>query len=299
MRVANSMVYNMVRSSLTSSTGELNDAAETAISGKRIQDLSDDPVGLPKALGIRSDLEGFEQVERGISLGNTWLTASENALTQSQNLITDTKTLAIQMANAPISSAERQSAAEIVQNTMEEIASLANTKVDDRYIFSGSGTDETTFTWGTVTMNDGTEVDKYIYNGDDQPFSIKIGTDTVMEIGQDGGAIYEDIFATLASFKEALEGDDLDGIQTAMSDLEDDFDRLNAAISTVGTKMNRMDMKSTIYQDLTFSETERLSGIEDADITEAITTLQQKQMAYQAALSTSAKVMELSLMDYL
>ncbi len=291
MRIANTMVYNMVRSNLGNITSDLNEATETAITGKRILNLSDDPIGVTKSLGIRSSLDGFEQVERGISLGNTWLTASENTLTQTQNLVTDTKTLAIQMSNAPISSAERQSAAGIVQNTMEEIVSLANIKVDDRYLFSGSQTNTPAFTLDaeTNTVN---------YHGDDNPFSIKIG-DSKVAIGNDGGDIFGNLFNTLKDFKTALETDDLEGIQTAMDALDGDFDRLNSAISTVGTKMNRMDIKSTIYQDLTISETERLSGIEDADITEAITNLQQKQLVYQAALASSSKVMQLSLVDYL
>ncbi|GAB6144619.1 flagellar hook-associated protein FlgL [Desulfocicer niacini] len=290
MRIANTMVYNMVRSNLGNITSDLNDATETAITGKRILKLSDDPIGLTKSLGIRSSLDGFEQVERGISLGNTWLTASENTLTQTQNLVTDTKTLAIQMANAPISHAERQSAAGIVQNTMEEIISLANIKVDDRYLFSGSQTNVPAFTLD--------EENTANYNGDSNPFSIKIGDSTVT-IGNDGEELFGNLFDTLKDFKAALEGDDLTGINTAMTALEEDFNRLNTAISTVGTKMNRMDIKSAIYQDLTLSETERLSGIENVDITEAITNLQQKQLVYQAALASSSKVMELSLLDYL
>ena len=290
MRIANTMVYNMVRSNLGNITSDLNDATETAITGKRILNLSDDPIGVTKSLGIRSSLDGFEQVERAISLGNTWLTASENTLTQTQNLVTDTKTLAIQMANAPISPAERQSAAGIVQNTMEEIVSLANTKVDNRYLFSGSQTHTPAFTLDAD--NEAT------YGGDSTPFSIKIG-DSKVAIGNAGDEIFSSLFNTLKDFKTALEGDDIEGIQMAMEALEGDFDRLNNAISTVGTKMNRMDIKSTIYQDLTISETERLSGIEDADITEAITNLQQKQLVYQAALASSSKVMELSLVDYL
>jgi len=280
----------MVRSNLGNITSDLNNATETAMTGKRILNLSDDPIGVTKSLGIRSSLDGFEQVERGISLGNTWLTASENTLTQTQNLVTDTKTLAIQMSNAPISSAERQSAAGIVQNTMEEIVSLANIKVDDRYLFSGSQTNTPAFTLDTNNTAD--------YNGDTNPFSIKIG-DSKVAIGNDGGDIFGNLFSTLKDFKTALEGDDLEGIQTAMGALEGDFDRLNNAISTVGTKMNRMDIKSTIYQNLTLSETERLSGIENVDITEAITNLKQKQLVYQAALASSSKVMELSLVDYL
>ncbi len=408
MRVANTMVYNMVRTNLGDITRELNDATKTASTGKRILSLSDDPIGVTQSLEIQSSLDGFDQVERGISLGTTWLTASENALTQSQNLITDTKTLAIQMANASISTAERAAAAETVQGTMEEILSLANTKIGDRYIFSGSKTDAPAFTGtttevrtleiegslnstldnasfnfmgqnnltlaegaglasgadnnavtealaellntnlnqatldfqtatgsdavitdvsssdnvltftfaegldvddtdvidlgfvangdiGNLTVSEGPNVPDY--KGDSSPFSIKIGDSTVA-IGNDGGEIFSDVFETLAAFKTALENDDLDGIQTAMDNLDDDFERVNVAITSVGTKMNRMDIKETIYQDLKLSETERLSDIEDVDITEAITNLEQKKLAYQAALSASAKVMELSLVDY-
>jgi len=307
MRVANTMTYNMVRNNLGDITRELSDATETTITGKRILELSDDPIGVTQSLEIRSGLDGFEQVERGISLGNSWLTASENALTQSQNLITDTKTLAIQMANASISPAERTAAAEMVQNTMEEIVSLANTKVGDRYLFSGSKTNTPPFTLDTD--NTSSTYNTVAYNGDDNPFSIKIGDSTVA-IGNDGEDIFSDMFDTLTDLKTALENDNIDGIpaspptpyipgiQDAMDALDGDFETLNVAISSVGTKMNRMDIKESIYQDLTLSDTERLSDIEDVDLTEAITNLEQKKLAYQAALSASAKVMELSLLDY-
>jgi len=457
MRVANTMVYNMVQSNLGNSARAMNDAAETAITGNRILTLSDDPIGVSQSLNIQSGLDGFEQVERGISFGNSWLTASENALTQSQNLIADTKILAAQMANSSISPADRIAAAEIVQNTIEEITSLANTKVGDRYIFSGSKTDKPAFTEPTTevrtfeimgsfedtddfsfnfmdqgnltldvadiipladptdpsdvtkalasllnanlkqanldfqtetgshavitgvssgtnsegnniltfTFAEGLDVDNdhdinlgfvddsepattltvseqtidteggFDYKGDSSPFSIKIGDSTVA-IGNNGEEIFSDMFQTLAELKisltndtfvdtpavvavaaasaEGTEGEEgyvppveevvgvdaITGVKdTMLNSLDDDFDILNVAITSVGTKMNRMDIKETIYQDLTLSETERLSGIVDADITEAITNLQQKQLAYQAALSASAKVMELSLLDYL
>ena len=41
------------------------------------------------------------------------------------------------------------------------------------------------------------------------------------------------------------------------------------------------------------------SRLEDADIAEAIMQLNTKELAYQAALSSSAKVMQLSLTDYI
>ena len=51
--------------------------------------------------------------------------------------------------------------------------------------------------------------------------------------------------------------------------------------------------------DLNFANTERLSQIEDADYTEAIMRLEATELAYQAALSSSAKIMTQTLMDYM
>jgi flagellar hook-associated protein 3 FlgL len=63
--------------------------------------------------------------------------------------------------------------------------------------------------------------------------------------------------------------------------------------------MSRLDMKSAIFQEMEMNETEKLSAVEDADIIEAITRLEQMQLSYQAALSSSTKLMSMNLLDYL
>ena len=61
----------------------------------------------------------------------------------------------------------------------------------------------------------------------------------------------------------------------------------------------RMEVKGKILEDMNLSNTERLSKIEDADITEAIMNLKSVEFAYQATLASSSKVMTMSLVDYL
>ena len=202
--------------------------------------------------------------------------------------LADTKVLCIQMANATISPEQRASAAETVQNMFDEIISLANTDVAGNYIFAGSKIDTVPF-----EQEDGT------YHGDDNPFTIKIGKNSSIEIGSYGQAVFGNIFTTLSDLKIALETNDLNGIQSAMTNLDGHLDDNSAKISDVGSKMNRLEIKNNIYQDLNFSNTERLSTIEDADITEAIMNLSTAQMTYQTALASSSKVMTLTLVDYL
>jgi flagellar hook-associated protein 3 FlgL len=287
MRVANKTIYAMVKFNLGRITEELNHASRVVSTGKRISDLSDDPVGLTQALNIKSALSNFEQLGRNITTGNSWLTASESAMSNVQGLLSDAKTLCVQMATVTIGPSERLAASETVQNMLEEVISLANTGLNGRYIFSGSKTDTVPFS------QDGT------YNGDNNPFTVKIGRNASVQVGSDGQAVFGTIFNTLSDLKNALGANDVNGIQTAMSNLDIHFDHVSNKISDVGSKMLRMEIKENIFQDLKISNTERLSKIEDADITEAIIDLQAKELVYQAALSSSAKVMELSLVDYM
>lgn len=307
MRVATSMMYSFIRNSLADITRDLNQASETVITGKRLNTLSDDPMDMVRAAGIKSTLDGLNQMDRGISLGNSWLAASENALTQAQDLVSESKTLALQMANAPISPENRQDAAVMVEHITEQLMSLANTRVEDRYIFSGNKTDtpsfeeeiETDALGNPVLDASGDPVELIVYKGDDHPFSIKIGTDGMTEIGGVGGRIFNQVFDTLNDLKTALESDNLEDINVAIASLDEDFTHLNSEISSVGSRMTRMDMKSTIFQEMKLDETQKLSEVEDADVIAAITRLEQMQLSYQAALSSSSKLMSMNLLDYL
>ncbi|MBW1666483.1 MAG: flagellar hook-associated protein FlgL [Deltaproteobacteria bacterium] len=295
MRVATKTVYDMVKFNLANITSDLNKANKIVSTAKRINAPSDDPIGLTQVLSIKSSLSNVEQLERNIAVGKSWLSASESSLNHVQKLISDAKALCIQMATATTGAPQRLSAAKAVQNIYEEIISLANTDVDGRYIFAGSET-------GTAPFDQ-----NGIYRGNNTPFAVKIGRDAMAEVGNDGQEIFQpsgaggtdDIFQTLKDLKSALENNDVSGIKATICSLDEEFDRISAKISDIGSKMVRMEVKEGIFQDLKLANTERLSRIQDADIAEAITTLKEKQVAYQAALASSAKIMELSLLDFL
>jgi flagellar hook-associated protein 3 FlgL len=287
MRVANKTVYDSVKYNLGSIYEELNKTNEIATTGKQINNLSDDPVGLTQSLKIKSALSNIEQMGRNISYGNSWLTASESALTNVQNIISDTKALCVQMASATIGADQRASAAVSVQNMLDEIVSLANTNVAGNYIFAGSKTDTIPFDQAGG------------YNGDSSAFAIKISENSTMEIGSAGDEMFGTVFDTLDDLKTALQSNDVGGIQDAMDKLDTHFNDISGKISDVGSKMNRMEIRDKIFQDLNFSNTERLSKIEDADIAEAVMNVKAAELTYQAALASSSKVMTLTLVDYL
>ncbi|MFO7496720.1 MAG: hypothetical protein R6X05_13935, partial [Desulfobacterales bacterium] len=105
MRVPTITTFGKTTYQLGRITTNLNAANTAVVTGKRINTLSDDPVGLSQVLSIRSSLSNIDQLARNIATGRTWLNAGEAALGTAKDLITEAKTLSIQMVNGGVSDA--------------------------------------------------------------------------------------------------------------------------------------------------------------------------------------------------
>jgi len=106
-------------------------------------------------------------------------------------------------------------------------------------------------------------------------------------------------FNTLIDLKSYLSNNDRDGIERTIGRLEINYDNMTSRIVDAGMKYNRLDVRETITTNVSLSLTERRSTLEDADAVKAIMDLQNIENAYQAALSSTATVLNISLVDYL
>jgi len=287
MRVAYRTIYQMIKYNISHITEKMQKLNTVVASGKRINDLSDDPVGLSKSLHLKSKLDEMDQIKRNLSFGKSWLSAAETALNNVQELLTEAKGIAIEMSNSTVGQEERRSAAKVVDNILKEIIVLANSNVNGRYIFSGQNTDTAPFD------EDGN------YMGNNSGFTISAGKDITIQIGYNGQEVFGTIFNTLKDFRDSLENNDIDGIQQAIGDLNNEFDNISKWISDVGAKTLRIETKENILDDLELTDKEMVSELEDADIAEAVIDLENIQLAYKAALASSSKIMKLTLLDYI
>ncbi|MDY6823441.1 MAG: flagellar hook-associated protein FlgL [Thermodesulfobacteriota bacterium] len=414
MRVTHSSIYENAQFNLRQNLLGLEKANKVVSTGKRINSLADDPVGLTQVLGLKSSVAAIDQYDRNIGAGETWLNAGESALDSVNNLISEAKVISEQMANGTYSISQRQSAAKRMQGILEQIVQFANTEVNGQYIFSGGRTDMRPF----ETDN---EADPRMvkYAGNDTPFSIKSGPTSEVAVGFDGAAVFgestvlvdddnnmidfsEDlgateltatvppgtysadelvaeiqsrmraasannidyevsydetagrftvrdgphagdvsefqllwgsgtnadnsmaavlgfsatdstgtdnysgrdgvqwgIFKNLIDIKQGLEADDADRVAALMPVLDSQHDRITSIMSETGSRKVRIELRRTTIEDLKLQYKDRKSSIEDADVTEAVADLSQKEFAYKASLTSTSRVMSLSLADYL
>jgi flagellar hook-associated protein 3 FlgL len=291
-------IYGSIISNLDKLADDMRTLNETISSGRKYTTLSDDPVSLISALEIRSIINETKQYERNVTYGISWTDSAEIALRQTDEIQSRAREIAVQMASATQSAATRASAAVEVGHLIEQMVALGNSQVAGEYIFSGQKTNISPFTYdsvaGTVT-----------YNGDENDIDIRVGRNNSATINKNGKDAFMDddetsnLFTYLIDLKEALEGNDVSGIQDSLGNLSDAADYINEKIADFGAKRNKLDMKKYIYAELQLSNTERLSDIEDTDLAEAILNLKTKEVAYQAALTAASKVMQLSLVDFM
>lgn len=115
----------------------------------------------------------------------------------------------------------------------------------------------------------------------------------------EGQEVAWSLWDTVFDFKEALENNDVAGIERAMTRLENHYESLTSNISTVGSIYQSTTTTETTITDSDLTLISQRSTVRDADAVEAIMKLKSSQTVYEAALSSTSSVMGLSLVDYL
>lgn len=100
-------------------------------------------------------------------------------------------------------------------------------------------------------------------------------------------------------FVIALESDETDGINTFLSDVDDQLENVNANRSAIGAKTNRLEMILSRIGDDSINVTQLLSNSQDVDMAETIMLLKNAENVYKASLSGGARVIQPSLLDFL
>lgn len=107
------------------------------------------------------------------------------------------------------------------------------------------------------------------------------------------------IFNTLIDLKQYLNDNDRNGIERTIGRLETNYDNMTSRVVDSGMKYSRLDVRENINRHVSLNLKERRSNIEDADIIETIMNLRNIETAYQAALSSTSRILSLSLVDFL
>ncbi|KAB1440253.1 flagellar hook-associated protein FlgL [Pseudodesulfovibrio senegalensis] len=109
----------------------------------------------------------------------------------------------------------------------------------------------------------------------------------------------ENIFEVMGNLIAFTETNNQTGVQQMLASLEVAHEHLMNRAASVGGRENRLSVADNILSGLELNEKELLSNVEDADVTELMTDLAQKQIIYESVLRSSSMIMQMNLTKFI
>lgn len=108
-----------------------------------------------------------------------------------------------------------------------------------------------------------------------------------------------DIFALMVRVKNALFRDDSGSVNLALDEVDDAADQVTSGLGRLGAMTEGLNLADARLDSETVNLTAMVSSLEDADVAEVTVKLQAEQVAYQAALAAAARILDVSLINFI
>jgi flagellar hook-associated protein 3 FlgL len=297
MRITFSTGQAATMADLEAAAAEMAKRQREVSSGKIMQAPSDDPSAWAASVRERGALSAVDQYVSAADSATSRLTVADTVLSDIVAKLTAARSAVVGGQGSTQTDAQREATAKDLEGLRDAVFDDLNTMFRGSYLFAGASSLTAPFAKnadGTITT----------YQGDASPISVDVDHSRAVAITFDGGAVAqgaapEDVFATFAKVIAAVRAGDQQGMADGLKGLEVAFDRVVDAQGGNGANLNALDDQQARLSATKLASQSELSKIEDANMAESITAMQQANTAYQTALSAIATRTKLSLMDYL
>ncbi|HUN29932.1 MAG TPA: flagellin hook IN motif-containing protein, partial [Alphaproteobacteria bacterium] len=138
MRIATSTVYSNQTLSIENLESQYELQGQELSTGISLNEPSDDPTTIAQDLSVRNDSTVTTQIGQNLTGLNNLLSTTDSTLSSLTSVLQSARNLAIEGASDTITSAQRSSIGQQVNQLLQEAIGLANTQYDGKYIFSGT-----------------------------------------------------------------------------------------------------------------------------------------------------------------
>ena len=272
----------------------------------------------------RDLLTRIEGHENRIQSAKSVLAFQDNAITQLNDLIVRAQEIATQNASETVGAETRAQAAKEIWEIRDHIVQLANSKYQGKYIYGGSEDSSPPFVEGVYTgPGSATDLKRYSFTtaaGGTQSRTINLTDDFTMSITTPGNNTFGGTLTALERLGRSLAGFTTDTtLNTGVAynlptdrdlqtrNIKDAMDSLESNRQTyvmperisLGAKLKRIDTAEALL-DLTKTDAKTgLSTMQEADTDESATNLALAQNTLNASYAVSAKVLQLSILNFL
>ena len=310
MRVTGNTFTDSLSTQLNSLVARQYKLQNQAATGLRIQNPEDDPVAMQNTLNLRAQNSALQQYSSNVNALQDRASAAYNSLNELKTKSDRAGEIAT-LADGISSPTDFQTYATEVNQLIQEAAQYANAKSGDQYLFAGTHSNQPPYV--VVTDANG-QVTSVTYQGNESTAATPIDSATNLSVDVPGantsgtgahGLITDsrsgaDFFNHLISLRDHLAAGNTAAVtSTDIPALGKDEDNILYQVASNGVTQSRLQTSAAAITQQTTTLQQNLSTNTDADMAQTLLQLSQTQTAYQAALQSSSKILNMSLMNYL
>lgn len=298
MRVSDRQRYEIANLRVDKAKEDNAAMLEELSTQKRINRVSDDPLGMGQALKRKNQINSSDQYAKNIEFSKGYIDRAEASLTGIHDYLIRAKELAVSLANATYGPTSREAGAREIKEIIAGVVALGNSQYGGRYVFGG-------FRSQTPPISaDGQ------FTGDDGQIFLQVDNGTFRQINLQARQLFEPsaderiqghfgMVANLELLHDGLADDNLETIRKAMDQLDYQLDKSSSYQSTLGAIYNAVDETQKRVELTKELNTADLSRIEDADTYKATSDFKRTESVLQSTLLASNKLLQPSLLNFL
>ena len=322
MKATQQTTYRMLNTRLSDVSLQLEKLRSMGASGKKLTVASDDPASVRPVLNTRKQLSNVDRHLTTLGRAADTMAAADTQLGQVENIMQRAREIMTGAGNPTLSPADRTVLADELAQLRGQLIDTANTSVDGRFLFAGYQENTAPFVanpaYDPAAYNPADPATWPVsYRGDGNVTRLEIGTGQTEQVSLAGSDLFlgvagwnpsgtnsvdagrHDLFAELARAEEAVRSGDPAAMQTSLTDLEGAADQNRQLRAQLGVRASRVETAVEFQEGLKIDLKAILSRYEDADAIEVFNDIVQQESAFQAALSVTGRVSQLSILDYL
>lgn len=295
---------------LGSSLTNLVALQQEAATGKSINQPSDNPAGTSEVLALNTQLGRFQQYSSNITDGQSWLNTADTTLGSVVKALNQVQTDVLSGANATATDAASTGAlSQDVLTLKQQILGLASTTYNNSNIFSGTyGTSP--YPQGSAAgVSDPTSASydpatAYAYAGSASAVTRTVAPGQKVAVSLTADKVFGTGASSVFSLLDTISQDLAKGKSTSLSStdltqLKSYMAQASQAQGNVGAAAQSLSGYETQASNMTSALQGQVAGLTDANMATVATDLELALTSYQAALQTTAKIMQPSLVQFI
>ncbi len=303
MQIGTSQFYDRTATQMTNLSSQTSTLTAQIATGKKLTAPSQDVIAYNRLSSIKQATADEGAYASNISLAKSLLQQSDSTLSAVSTQLQRASELTIRANTGTLNEGDRKTIAIELKSILDDLVNLANTSDARGQPLFGAAT-------GTKAVTQGAD-GKVTLGGTGELPAIPVGDGTAIAATDSAERVFgkiptkaggtTDVFAILSDYISALDaGGD---VAAASSDAIDGLSAAQTQVSnvegSVGARAARLDIVSSQATDAAAAREVDRTGLEDTDLSTAITELQKQMTILSATQASFSKLSSLSLFTYL